>query len=352
MGPETPSALADPREVDRAPFLAGRMRRETALLLGAKCADDGLADLDLPGAFSRTSEWRAALQRGDFIPTFEMVNQLDGVLVAAERPSAYTELAVELESFPLGAKARELRETYGVAAEIEPIVAKPVGIGSGLSPYTESIRARDRLLVTGPIVRASTLLTFQVFAVLWSQSRLTDLAWPAVVGLPAFLGFALVPSLPTAEKAFAFFCEQWRSSDATERLKKIEDDREGAGLLPTHPGCWHQEGEGVHLLSSVRETAQRKALAADSLERMTLVFGLNAAVMSGLLLALALASEFRAALLFGAALAVLASLTFASRRLAHRSQSELEALIRQGLGIPPKTPTRTPPEPPEAPQAT
>lgn len=334
MGATTPGAVAEATEEDRAPFLAGRMRRETALLLGAKCADDGLADLELPEEFSRTREWRAALQRGDFIPTFEMVNQLDGLLSVVGRQAAYTQLAVEIESFPLGERARDIRRSYGVEATIEPIVAKPVEIGSGLSPYAESIRARDRLLVTGPLVRASALIILQVILVLWALEQVDGLAWPAVVGLPALLGFALVPSLPLAEKALAFVCRRWRSDVAVERIEKIQQDREGAGLVPTHPGCWYQDGEGIHLLSDARDAAQRKGLAADSLERMTLVFGLNAAIAMGLLVAAALENETRLAIGLAGVVTVLTVLAGACFWFGYRAQVKLVALIRQGLGIP------------------
>ena len=133
MGPNTQSDVTDLREVNRAAFLAGCMRRETALLLGAQCADDGLAAMDLPGEFSRTAEWRAALERGDFIPTFEMVNQLDGVLILKGQLKNYSQLAVDLESFPLGQRAQTLRTTYGVTPDIEPVAANSIEIGSGLS---------------------------------------------------------------------------------------------------------------------------------------------------------------------------------------------------------------------------
>lgn len=334
MGPATPTAITEETEEDRAPFLGGRMRRETALLLGAKCADDGLADLDLPEEFSRTKEWRAALQRGDFIPTFEMVNQLDGLLAVEGRHTGYTQLAVEIESFPLGERARHLRRSYDLEATIEPIVAKPVQIGSGLSPYAESIRARDRLLVTGPLVRAVALIILQVMLVLWVLQQIGDLSWPAVVGLPALVGFALVPSLPLAEKALAFLCRRWRSDGAVERMEKLQDDRKGAGLAPSHPGCWHQDGEGVHLLSDIRDAAQRNGLAADSLERMTLVFGLNAAIAVGLLVAAALEDETRLVVSLAGVVTALTVLGAASFWFGYRAQLKLVALIQQGLGIP------------------
>ena len=327
------SAGAGTNEFDRYPFCAGRMRRETALLLGAKCAEDGLAGLELREEFSRSVEWRAALERGDFIPTFEMVAQLDGVLRVAGHELSYSELAVEIESFPFGAKARELRETYGVALEIEPVTSNPVEIGSGLSPSAGSVRGRDRLLVTSPLVLAAVLLTTQIALLIRGQGYITDITWPAIVGPPALLGFVVVASLPLAERALAWLCRHSRLPVATERLRRIGDDREGAGLVVSHPNCWYQEGEGIHLVSSVRDCAHRCALTADWFERGAVGFGLNMVVASLFFAFSAWKSESGLAILFVVGVFALFAITWYHGRRAHRSQSRLETLIGQGLGI-------------------
>ena len=332
-------------ELDRAAFLGGRMRRETALILGANCADDGLSALDLPADFSRSAHWRAALERADFIPTFEMVNQLDGVLALAGSSLKYTPTAVEVESLPFGPVARELRARFGLVPTIDDLPEVDIEIGSGLSPFAESIRARDRMLITGPIVRGTVLLLFQALFLTWIHGAISSLAWPVVFGLPALLAFALVVALPIAERVFTTVCGRWRSSTSGERLRAITENRMAAGLPISHDGAWYQPGESIHLVSSFRLEAQRAGVAADAMERMVIVLGLNVGV------ALAFATASLIVGVEASAMAALVSLTVIIGLLAGtthqagiRAQKRLQDAIKIGLGLHP------PPEPPAAPR--
>lgn len=332
----TPIHAPDPA---RDAFRDGRLRQNTAAILGAICCEAGLADAAKPTANNlRSKEWLTALEKADFIPTMSMVRQLDGALKFADVDLDVDLVAttLEVEARPLGPKARQLREHYGLGgAPLEPQHDEPE-IGKGLDPLATSVRARDRLLLTSPIMRGGSLLLLQIAVAALLLDVASSVKGPALLALPALFGLALVLTLPATERRVANVSRLARSDSASQRHDQVTKRRKRAGLPETHPGAWYQSGEAPHLIPRYRADATRESLKADVFERLSIAVAINTLFGLGACAALALATEGQAATIWYAGFTLgLGMLAAFFRSRSHGSQKDLVNLLTAALGLGP-----------------
>ncbi len=321
-------------EQQHASTVTDPVRADTAVLFGAFChhirLSRQISSEGVEAKVPRVRSWYEALERGEFVATLNMANEVDNAFEVPNDSKGLRRTLIELELEPFGSLAESLRTRFGLPDySPRPYDAANL-VGQGLSPIATSIRERDRLVVTGPLSVCAMLLSVQLALGLWSKEVLSDLALPALTAVAAISVIVLSMSLPRLEAVLRVVARAARPKKAKSVFDDLADMRATAGLKATYPGAWHQDGESAHYLPGLRNNVARHALRADYFERMTALFLVNVAAS---LLIIPICGFDRRGSVNVIALVVLAIITFIGTRSVLPAVYSLEEAVSVGLGL-------------------
>lgn len=244
----------------------------SAIALGAICSEH-------PGLLTsagRGEDWNQAVLRGQILPTRASVELFAGIATAQKLGFDVLAILREVEDRPFGEASRRFYSEY---LESPPLIvgasSAQLAIGGGLDPLVESVRMRDRLVLTGPVVQGLGFAALQTLLLLAVFGATASLAFPSVVALPAILSLIFVGHLGPVEKAMSWVT-RWRRTNADRiALARLRNRRRRDGLPIEYRTSWYQPGEAPHLVPSRREAVLRTGGMADLLERLEAMVLLN-----------------------------------------------------------------------------
>lgn len=279
--------------------------------------------------FCRNEAWVEALELGDLTPTVAMAKDLDQFF-GTSGDGGFASLLGELERNPYGERASSIRERYSLppyAAEGEA-GEDLAAAGEGAMPLVTSIRARDRLLVTGPTAMFITVATTQVALVLWTMDLLGEAAAPVIAGVVAVGALLMTLTLSSQEALLRAAVRITRSRSSRTLIGEARGHRHNSGLDDTYEHSWYQEGESPHLLPRVRARVATQCVSADLAERVGAVLLVN--LVGAVLVAATFRSDWQVHL---PTLAVIGSLIVLTRETARSAASRALEAVNVGLGF-------------------
>ncbi len=261
--------------VDHIPSI----RDSTARLLGAVIYEErtkrGISEEGFADSLKRTKDWLAAVERGEVIPTEELVLVIEEVLI--DNPGANDAdvdvdlfaVVEELELRPYGQVARCIRHAYDIPLELDSSADSGAPVASNsANPVVASVRATDRLLVLSPLLVVIALATVGA-ALLFTTTPLPTIDWTMpVLSTGALVGFfALV--LTPLDRILDRLAEISRNGKARDSYALALDIYNDAGLTPPPGVKWYSSTHEKHLLRGARYAATRWTLLADFAERLS-----------------------------------------------------------------------------------
>lgn len=239
------------------------LRPDTSRLVAALWTERSASlpeDTQLP----RRSDWFAALHAGSIRLTTSQVVQMDGALALGGLRHDLLDLALSNEHRPYCEKVRVRRASYGVAftpAELNVDLDLP----AGLEPLAESVRDRDRLITTGPVLRASGLLGVHAAIAVWAAG-VDPISAVVLLVLPLLMR-VLVESVQSIDEWLTQASKRRRSDELEALAKDVHRILKSAGIPVSHKDSFLQPGALAFLIPSQRDIYAGAAGYSDIQER-------------------------------------------------------------------------------------
>ncbi len=237
---------------------------------------EGLTVEVLAHASDHTQEWLRSLERGEFIPTREMLAAVGlGFCRATGDHRWFASTYLDLLADPDSELAKELKEELP-NSEFAPDHSEEAPPPAGPLPTAYGLSLVDRVLVLTPLAVGAFLVAGIVVLWFWAKDveplEGVSLPWIAFLGATAVTATAFL--LPAMNRLFVWATWCVRLGPCREKVRLMANWPKAHGVPLSGRTTWLQPGFSAHIQPRYRGAAFDVGLSADFAERITAVFAL------------------------------------------------------------------------------